>query len=193
MLFQNLSFELSNREVVALKGPNGVGKTSLLRLIAGLASPHSGRINLASSDDLDLEDQIHFLSHQNALKDPLSVLENLTFWHRFSEEPGLSPQNALAKVGLSHLADLPVGVLSAGQKRRVAFARLLVDRRPIWLLDEPTAALDAEADQQIGALIGDHALEGGLVIAATHLPLKIDDASATIKTFQLSASQEVTQ
>lgn len=192
LLFQNLSLDVSNGEIVEVKGPNGIGKSSLLRLVAGLATPHAGQINLTSSDglELDIMDHVHFLSHQNALKEPLSVFENLTFWHRFSEEPGLLPEDALAKIALPHLADLPVGVLSAGQKRRVAFARLLVDRRPIWLLDEPTAALDSEADAKVGLLITDHVRKGGLVLAATHLPLKINKDSALINTLQLSAVQE---
>ena len=136
-----------------------------------------------------IEDHAHFLSHQNALKEGLSVTENLTFWHQFSQEQGLSPNKALEQVALPHLADLPVGVLSAGQKRRVAFARLLVDRRAIWLLDEPTAALDASADELVGGLISNHAKLGGIVLAATHLPLQIDTSQVSVKTVQLGKYQ----
>jgi len=192
MLFEDLSFNVQQGEVLEIKGPNGVGKSSLLRIIAGLAPAYSGAVLLSESTESDLvvEENVHFLSHQNALKDGLSVLDNLIFWHRFCDTPSLSPHEALLKVALPHLAELPVGVLSAGQKRRVAFARLLVAHRPIWLLDEPTAALDKAADEQVGALISEHAAAGGMVLAATHLPLKIDAKSATLKTIELKPLNE---
>ena len=191
LLFEGFSLKMAGGEIVEIKGPNGVGKSSLLRIIAGLAPAHEGDVILVSDDNADLaiEEQAHFLSHQNALKEGLSVSENLTFWHQFSQEQGLSPSQALEQVALPHLTDLPVGVLSAGQKRRVAFARLLVDRRTIWLLDEPTAALDASADELVGGLISNHAQLGGIVLAATHLPLQIDTSTARVKTVQLGEYQ----
>lgn len=191
LLFENLSLEASSGEIIEIKGPNGVGKSSLLRIIAGLAPAFDGEMSLTSvaEPDLAIEDHAHFLSHQNALKEGLSVIENLSFWHQFSREQGLSPGQALQQVALPHLADLPVGVLSAGQKRRVAFARLLIDRRTIWLLDEPTAALDKSADELVGGLILNHAQSGGIVLAATHLPLQIDTSQVRIKTVQLGEYQ----
>ena len=188
LLFEGLSLEAASGDIFEVKGPNGVGKSSLLRIIAGLAPAHEGEMALSTEDgtDLDVEEQAHFLSHQNALKEGLSVTENLIFWHQFSNEQGLSPNQALEQVALPHLADLPVGVLSAGQKRRIAFARLLVERRAVWLLDEPTAALDASADELVGGLISNHAKLGGIVLAATHLPLQIDTAQVTVKTLQLT-------
>ena len=191
LLFEGFSLEAASGEIFEIKGPNGVGKSSLLRIIAGLAPAHEGEMVLASGDypDLAIEDHAHFLSHQNALKEGLSVIENLNFWHHFSQEQGLLPNQALEQVALPHLADLPVGVLSAGQKRRVAFARLLVDRRAIWLLDEPTAALDASADELVGGLISNHAKLGGIVLAATHLPLQIDTSQVSVKTVELGEYQ----
>lgn len=201
LLFEGLSLEVSGGEIIEIKGPNGIGKSSLLRIIAGLAPALNGEAKVSSNEDTDLaaedlaaedlapEDHAHFLSHQNALKEGLSVTENLAFWHQFSEQQGLAPHQALQQVGLPHLAELPVGVLSAGQKRRVAFARLLVERRAIWLLDEPTAALDASADELVGALITNHAKSGGIVLAATHLPLQIDASDVTVKTIHLDEYQ----
>ncbi|MEP3629756.1 MAG: heme ABC exporter ATP-binding protein CcmA [Hyphomicrobiales bacterium] len=191
LLFEGFSLEATGGEIVEIKGPNGIGKSSLLRIIAGLAPAYEGEVVLTSDEETDLaiEDHAHFLSHQNALKEGLSVSENLTFWHQFSIDQGLSPNQALEQVALPHLADLPVGVLSAGQKRRVAFARLLVDRRAIWLLDEPTAALDASADELVGDLISNHAKSGGIVLAATHLPLQIDTPKVSVKTVQLGEYQ----
>ena len=187
LLFEGFSLEAASGEIVEIKGPNGIGKSSLLRIIAGLAPAYDGEMTLASNaeSDLIIEDHAHFLSHQNALKEGMTVIENLAFWQQFSHDQGLLPSQALEQVALEHLTDLPVGVLSAGQKRRVAFARLLVDRRTIWLLDEPTAALDANADKLVGDLISNHTKSGGIILAATHLPLQIDASTVSIKTVQL--------
>lgn len=179
LLFSALDMQLENKGMIALKGPNGIGKSSLLRILAGLARPHQGSIKLHEGADIyeNLLDHAHFLSHLNSLKHAFSVEENLKFWRSFSNNKGVSVQKALSLVGLPHVINLPCGVLSAGQKRRVAFTRLLVAKRPIWLLDEPTAALDKQADRVIGKLISNHLDEDGLVIAATHLPLLVESAS----------------
>jgi len=110
------------------------------------------------------------------LKPSLSVADNLGLWTRVAGAPGLAVEEALARIGLDALADLPAAYLSAGQRRRVGFARLLLVRRPIWLLDEPTSALDTEAEQVFGALLGQHLASGGSAIVATHRPLPIEAA-----------------
>lgn len=187
LLFDQLGFQLQNGKMIELKGPNGVGKSSLLRLLAGLSKPHQGEIMLDDAGDIfsDLSDHAHYLSHLNGLKNAFSVEDNLKFWRGFSDEQGVEAEKALALVDLPHVLNLPCGVLSAGQKRRVAFARLLVAKRPVWLLDEPTAALDKEADKIVGSLISNHLAQGGLVIAATHLPLQINGESSTLSTINL--------
>ncbi|MEM8794403.1 MAG: heme ABC exporter ATP-binding protein CcmA [Pseudomonadota bacterium] len=175
LLFKDLSFTLMSGHFLAITGRNGIGKSSLLRLLCGFLQAEAGSVSLSAADSSlhDLPDFVHYLGHRNALKPALSVYENLDFWRRFSDAPGLAPEAALRAVQLEALSNLPAGVLSAGQSRRVAFARLLVSRRPLWLLDEPTAALDKASDQLIGKLISDHVNDGGFVIAATHLPLTL--------------------
>lgn len=196
MLFENLSFTAKSGELLVLRGPNGVGKSSLMRILSGLLKAHSGQVILESEAGAysDLAEEAHYLSHHNALKPTLSVLENLAFWRAFMArvgEPstGFTALQALQALGVAHLLDLPCDVLSAGQKRRVAMARLLVAPRAIWLLDEPTAALDAAADKLVGACITNHVKSGGLVLAATHLPLKTDLKKEQTRTIDLSDFQ----
>ncbi len=147
-VFSGLDFEASTGQALAVTGRNGSGKTSLLRLIAGLLTPAEGSIELEGGEaELTLAEQAHYLGHRDALKPALSVEENLIFWRDFlggemSDAPG-SLNEDLATVGLDHAAQLPAAYLSAGQRRRLSLARLIAVRRPVWLLDEPTAALDA--------------------------------------------------
>ncbi len=145
LLFQDLGFSLDQGQALVVTGPNGTGKSSLLRLLAGLATLQAGTVRLEGGlPDVPLGEQAHYLGHLDAHKAALSVAENLTFWRTVLGSPALSVDEALAEVGLAALARLPVAVLSAGQKRRLALARLIVARRPLWLLDEPTTALDIE-------------------------------------------------
>jgi heme exporter protein A len=171
-VFSGLDFEASAGEALAVTGPNGSGKTSLLRLIAGLLTIAEGAISLEGGGaELTLPEQAHYLGHRDALKPALSVLENLAFWRDFLHGEASDAGTSLAAVGLGHAAHLPAAYLSAGQRRRLSLARLLAVRRPIWLLDEPANALDAAGQGLFVELMSDHLSRGGLIIAATHAPL----------------------
>ena len=173
-VFSGLDFEASSGEALAVTGPNGSGKTSLLRLIAGLLTIADGSIGLEGGEsELTLPEQAHYLGHRDALKSALSVMENLSFWRDFLGGEVFDAGASLAAVGLDHAAHLPAAYLSAGQRRRLSIARLLVVRRPVWLLDEPTNALDTTGQSMFAALMADHLSRGGLIIAATHAPLGI--------------------
>jgi heme exporter protein A len=164
-----VSFSLGPGEALAVRGRNGAGKSSLLRLVVGLLRAADGRLSLEGGDpELSIGEQAHYLAHQDALKPSLSVGENLKFWSGFLGAASANIGEPLAAVGLQALADLPAAYLSAGQRRRLSIARLLAVKRPIWLLDEPGSSLDAAAQARLGEFMAAHLAGGGLVLAATH-------------------------
>ena len=177
IIVSDLSFAVGGGEMLTITGANGAGKSTLLRALAGLLPLSAGEISCDGlKNDRTLAMQAHYLGHLDALKTALTAQENLEFWAGMGEG-GISPLAALAKLALGHVAEFPVGYLSAGQKRRVALARLLVAHRPVWLLDEPTTALDALSQALFAGLASAHLASGGLVIAATHASLGIAGAS----------------
>ena len=179
LIFRDVSFSIGSGEVLVVKGPNGSGKSTLLRVVAGLLALEDGSVRIDSPEAVERPcEACHYLGHRNAMKRELTVEENLAFWQRFlGDRPdgtGLSIAEATDAVGLGGIAHLPFGYLSAGQQRRMAMAKLLIAWRPVWLLDEPTAALDAAAEAMFAGLVRAHLGKGGLVLAATHQPLGLE-------------------
>ncbi len=195
-IIDDLSFSLRAGETLTLLGPNGVGKTTLIRALAGFLAHQSGEI-LLEGPGLDEEKPVgescHYVGHANGMKSSLTVIENLSFWsHYFGSERRLGKETntcddentqpfeqslrvALEQFDLFELADIPAGYLSAGQKRRLGLARLLVSKRPLWLLDEPTVSLDQASVMLLGEAVKAHVAGGGLVVAATHIPLGLEN------------------
>lgn len=165
-LLEGVSFELAAGQALVLRGPNGVGKTSLLRTVAGLQPALGGAIQLEP-------DSFAYASHADGIKATLSVEENLTFWAQVFGSGGV--EAAISAYDLQSLRERPAGALSAGQGRRLGLARLLVTGRPLWLLDEPTVSLDAEAVGMFAEAIKSHLQSGGAALLATHIDLGLDD------------------
>ncbi|MBY5532549.1 heme ABC exporter ATP-binding protein CcmA [Rhizobium leguminosarum] len=181
LIFVNISFHLAAGAALVLTGKNGSGKSTLLRVVAGLLRPEKGTVIFHGEESPGGRhpgEVSHYLGHRNAMKNELTVAENLDFWRTFLGDTAaaLSVEDATEAVGLSGITHLPFGYLSAGQQRRIAFAKLLVAHRPVWILDEPTAALDASADRLLADLIATHQTKGGIVLAATHQPLGLRNA-----------------
>ena len=177
LVFQNLSFSLAAGGALLLTGANGAGKSTLLRMLAGLARPAAGRLTWNGADAWDDRVahglRVALLGHQDALKSGLTAAENLDFTARLS---GRDAAPVLASFGLEGLADLPARLLSAGQKRRLALARVSLSGAPLWLLDEPALGLDDAAVDRLAIVLAAHRSAGGMVIAATHVALPLPDA-----------------
>jgi heme exporter protein A len=176
-VFRGLSFSLKTGEALLVTGRNGAGKSSLLRLIAGLVRAAEGRLALEGGEpDGVIGEQVHYLGHLDALKPALTVKENLQFWAEFLGPASGDIAPALAAVDLTPLADLPAAYLSAGQRRRLSIARLVAVPRAIWLLDEPTSALDAASQARLADLMRRHLSSGGMIVAAAHGAIGLERA-----------------
>jgi heme exporter protein A len=185
-IFTGLDFKIAAGSGRLLVGPNGAGKTTLLRTIAGLMRPAGGHIRIdGGHDEASVGEHCHLIGHLNGINGVLTVRENLSFWsrvlrpivggHHAAAQPGIDP--ALERMGLDALADIQAGRLSAGQKRRLGLARLLVAWRPVWLLDEPAVSLDQASQAMLAGVMSEHLKRGGMILAATHMPLGLDGAS----------------
>lgn len=179
IIVDGVTFTASAGETLLLTGPNGAGKTTLLRALAGFLPITAGAIRVTpDTDEIPRAERMHAIGHANAVKSHLTVRENVAFWAKFlGTEDGAERRtdNALDAFALRDLEEFPAGYLSAGQRRRVGLARLLAAPRPIWLLDEPTVSLDAASTAQLAEAIDAHTKSGGLAIAATHLPLGLQN------------------
>jgi heme exporter protein A len=176
-VFRGLSFSLPGGEALLVTGRNGAGKSSLLRVIAGLVRASGGRLVLDGGEpEAAIAEQAHYLGHQDALKPALSVTENLQFWAAFLGDGGDTIEPALEAVDLGPLADLPAAYLSAGQRRRLSIARLVAVKRPLWLLDEPTSALDVASQARLAELMRGHLASGGMIVAAAHGEIGLERA-----------------
>jgi heme exporter protein A len=176
-VFAGLDFSLSAGEALVVTGRNGAGKSSLLRMIAGLIAVAAGTLALTGGDtEATPGEQAHYQGHLDAVKQSLSVSENLAFWTSYLGGAQADIGKALDAVGLEPLSSLPAAYLSAGQRRRLSIARLVAVRRPLWLLDEPTSALDQPSQHRLAELMRDHLAGGGMIVAAAHGPIGLDQA-----------------
>jgi heme exporter protein A len=179
-VFTALDFALGPGEALVVTGPNGSGKSSLLRLMAGLTAPALGRL---AWDGVDIREdpvahfaRLHYVGHADAVKPVLTVAENLVLWTGLRGGGPAEARSGLDRLGLAVLADQPARLLSAGQRRRLALARIAAAPAALWLLDEPTTALDAESVGRLSDLIGEHRAAGGRVVLSTHGVLEVPDA-----------------
>jgi heme exporter protein A len=178
LVFRDIGFTVAEGGALLLTGPNGSGKSTLLRLLAGLLRPAAGLLywhgRNALSDLPAHAERVAYVGHQDAVKPGLTAAENLYFAARLT---ATDVGEALAAVGLEDLADLPARMLSAGQRRRLALARLMLSHAPLWLLDEPTLGLDVASVDRFGGMLSEHRRRGGLAVVATHLPLPVPEAA----------------
>jgi heme exporter protein A len=177
LIFEAVDFALEPGDALWLSGPNGSGKSSLLRLMAGLLTPVAGEIAWDGAPiDNDREAhraRLRYLGHLDAVKTHLSVTENLAFWAAYWQISEGAVEPALQRLGIAHLRSAPARQLSAGQRRRLALARLALHAAPLWLLDEPSAALDTDGIERLAALIAEARASGGIVIFSSHDTLPV--------------------
>lgn len=179
-VFANINFSVESGHALIVRGPNGSGKSSLLMILSGIL-PYHGELTFTrtdpplkqTNDDAPISQLIHHVGHQSAMKADLTLVENLKFWIALSGGDEATISDALNKAGLAGLDNFTTGHLSAGQKHRLSLSRLLVSPRPIWLLDEPSSALDTQGDAWIAHLIDTHIAQGGMAITATHRPIEL--------------------
>jgi heme exporter protein A len=184
MVFVDLGFSVEPGNALLLRGPNGSGKSTLLRLAAGFLKPEQGHLAYTRSDgseDRDVEtfrEHIHYVGHLDPVKPAFTVFENLEFWSGFegNPDPKSGAEEALERMALSHIADVPGRYLSAGQRRRLNIARIAAAKKPVWLLDEPSVSLDDASVALLANLIADHRADGGMVIAASHIDLGFESS-----------------
>jgi heme exporter protein A len=177
LVLAGVTFALARGETLLLRGPNGAGKSSLLRLLAGFLTPRAGALwwqgRPALVDRVEHRARLHLIGHSNAIKSALTVRENLGFAAAIAGAPDARCDGALEGFELAALADVPAAYLSAGQQRRLALARLLATPRPLWLLDEPDAGLDAANRAHLARAVAAHRAEGGIAVIATHGDLDV--------------------
>ncbi|PCJ41360.1 MAG: heme ABC exporter ATP-binding protein CcmA [Alphaproteobacteria bacterium] len=182
-VFSNLAFDLPPGRALILLGANGSGKSSLMKIIAGLLPATSGEISIQGQNILGDKDWISqnicYLAHKNGMKPELTVAENLTFWARLERHDGDIREQAV-KIGIDHCLDLPVSYLSSGQARRAALTRILCHPGNIWLLDEPTVGLDSDGVALLSGLMNDHLTRGGRILAATHIELGLEADKSSV-------------
>jgi heme exporter protein A len=195
LVFRDLNFTVPAGDALLLLGANGSGKSTLLRLLAGLLRPAAGNLLWADEDvfaDLPTHGtRVGYLGHHDAIKAGLTAAENLRFAAALAtrKQPAPGIIEALDAMRLTRFADLPARLLSAGQRRRLALARLLLSSAPLWLLDEPTLGLDTASVAQLGVLLAEHRARGGAVVVATHLDLPLPAARRLdMSSFQMSAA-----
>jgi len=181
LVFQGLNFSIDAGDALVLIGPNGSGKSTLLRVMAGLLKPATGHLawngEPVNDDPEEHRGRLHYVGHHDAIKPVLTVTENLTFWaglHASGDGAALAVEKALDILSIPHLAEIPGRFLSAGQKRRANLARIFAAPAPVWLLDEPTTALDKASIARLEDAIAEHRAGGGMVVLSTHMDVALE-------------------